>query len=254
MPTLALSAAQQATARAAAVAAAQLTYQHKPVVHYTQGPDRWQGIATDRIAARGEYPNWADCSSFATWCLWNALYVPYGMVDVVNAQAWRAGYTGTMLQHGTPIYARDMLAGDCVLYGRPGSTGAHTAICVGSANGRPMVISHGSESGPHYLSYDYRSDVMAARRYIDGRPHDATRPPPVASSPPAPAAVIPPTEDEIMAISSAVSASGALHVFYEAKDGSLWYTWQPKNQNAWEGGKPGKQIAGLRPFAPNPTK
>jgi len=62
----------------------------------------------------------------------------------------------------------------------------------------------------------------------------------------------PPKEEDIVAIATGVNNAGALHVFYEAKDGSLWYTWQKKGETAWQGGKPGKSVAELKPFAPAP--
>jgi hypothetical protein len=37
---------------------------------------------------------------------------------------------------------------------------------VGRQDGVPMVVSHGSEEGPFFIRYDYRSDVMQFRRYI----------------------------------------------------------------------------------------
>src|SRR5262245_59904211 len=64
--------------------AAWLTYSNRTRVHYTQGGQRWQGIADTRYSERNQYPNYCDCSSFATWCLWNGLYVPYKVHDVVN--------------------------------------------------------------------------------------------------------------------------------------------------------------------------
>jgi hypothetical protein len=72
-----------------------------------------------------------------------------------------------MLNHGKRVvHLSNVIRGDCVLYGRPGSTGAHTAIIVGRLKGTPMVVSHGSEAGPFYLPYNYRSDIMSIRRYI----------------------------------------------------------------------------------------
>ena len=62
----------------------------------------------------------------------------------------------------------------------------------------------------------------------------------------------PPKEDDIMAITAALNEGGALHVFVEAKDGSVWYTWQKSGEATWQGGQSGKQIAGLKPFAPAP--
>jgi Rv2525c-like, glycoside hydrolase-like domain len=66
--------------------------------------------------------------------------------------------------------------------------------------------------------------------------------------------VTPPTEDQIMAITSGNDKHGNLHVFVEASDGSVWYTYQPKGGTAWNGAEAGKRIAGLVPFAPAPGK
>lgn len=62
----------------------------------------------------------------------------------------------------------------------------------------------------------------------------------------------PPAEEDIVAIATGVNAAGALHVFVEAKDGSIWYTWQRKGESAWQGGQAGKSTAGLQLFAPKP--
>lgn len=61
----------------------------------------------------------------------------------------------------------------------------------------------------------------------------------------------PPTEEEIVAI-SATECQGVPHVFVEAKDGSVWYTWQKKGESGWQGGQPGKSPASLKLFAPAP--
>lgn len=61
-----------------------------------------------------------------------------------------------------------------------------------------------------------------------------------------------PTLEDFVAVTAALNAQGALHVIYEKKDGSLWYTWQRQGESQWAGGKPGKQVAGLAPFAPAP--
>jgi hypothetical protein len=60
------------------------------------------------------------------------------------------------------------------------------------------------------------------------------------------------TEEDIVAITAALAQNGALHVFVEAKDGRVFYTWQPPNKTAWNGGAPGKSVAGLSLFAPAP--
>jgi len=62
----------------------------------------------------------------------------------------------------------------------------------------------------------------------------------------------PPKEEDIVAISTGVNSAGALHVFVEAKDGSVWYTWQRKGETSWQGGAAGKSVAALQPFAPAP--
>ena len=64
----------------------------------------------------------------------------------------------------------------------------------------------------------------------------------------------PPREEDIMAIATGVNSNGSLHVFVEAKDGSVWYTWQKKGENSWAGGQAGKSPASLAPFAPAPKK
>src|SRR5262245_32669359 len=149
-----LSKANRLKARELIADAAWLTYNHRGEVHYTQGSRRWDGINLDLKAYQDEYPKYADCSSFATWCIWNGLD-HFGVRDTVNGLAWKAGWTGTMLQHGKQVvHLENVLRGDCVIYGT-GAPGKHTAIIVGVRNGKPMVISHGSEAGPYYLPYDY---------------------------------------------------------------------------------------------------
>jgi len=62
----------------------------------------------------------------------------------------------------------------------------------------------------------------------------------------------PPPPEDYMAVTAA-ELNGVPHVFVEAKDGSVWYTFQQQRPN-WDGGVPGKQIAGLSPFCPAPGK
>lgn len=157
-----LSPTHRIRARDLAMQAAFLALRHAPDVHYTQTLRRWDGINQNLKAWRGEYPRYADCSSFATWCLWNGLD-HYGVRDTVNGLNWKAGYTGTMLDHGKPVvHESNIMRGDLALYGTPGTSGKHVAICIGGG----LVISHGSEGGPYKLSMHYRSDLMQVRRYI----------------------------------------------------------------------------------------
>lgn len=138
--------------------AAVLGLHHAPQIHYTQGPERWQGIDRKKKAWRGEFPTQADCSSYATWCLWNGLD-HFHYPDIVNRENWKAGYTGTLLQNGHSV--GDPRPGDLVIYG-PSWPGEHTAVYTGGG----LVVSHGSEGGPYLLPWRYRSDVLSVRRYI----------------------------------------------------------------------------------------
>jgi cell wall-associated NlpC family hydrolase len=160
----AISAPQSAQERSAAVHAAVVALNNRGAVHYTQGPRRWDGINRGLIAAAGHFPNYADCSSFATWCLWNGMRLHH-LPDTVNGQSWHAGYTGTLLTHGTRVTEHDALPGDLALYGS-GAPGKHVAICIGGG----LVISHGSEDGPFKLALHYRKDLMEIRRYIGTSP------------------------------------------------------------------------------------
>jgi CHAP domain len=144
------------------VRAAMLGHKHAPKVHYTMGARRWDGITNRCRAHRGRFPLWADCSSFVTWCLWDALGGPNAGPDVVNGQSWKGGFTGTMKQNGRRVQGglANALPGDLVLYG--GGTGKHVTIVVA----KNKVISHGSEGGPFLVKPDYRSDIAEVRRYI----------------------------------------------------------------------------------------
>jgi cell wall-associated NlpC family hydrolase len=145
--------------------AAMLGLRHADKIHYTQSAQRWEGIGQHKLAAAGDFPHQADCSSFASWCLWNGLHVPFDVPDVVNGYSWGAGFTGTMAAHGRRVKNPDnALRGDLVLYGSPPNY-SHVAIVVGRRHGRLMVVSHGSEPGPFLLPYDYRP-VAQIRRYI----------------------------------------------------------------------------------------
>lgn len=150
---------QRREARRKTVRAAFVALENRERIHYTQGPRRWEGINLHKRAYRGEYPRYADCSAFATWCLWDGtlLHKPH---DFVNGAQWRAGYTGTQVQHGKRVEMDDLLPGDLVFYGG-GSIPAHVAVYVGKGR----VISHGSEAGPYLLPVRYR-EVNQARRYI----------------------------------------------------------------------------------------
>jgi hypothetical protein len=168
MPSVSgLSRDQRIRCRDRVVQAAKLALAHKAQVHYTEDiPQRWSGIRYHRNAALGQFPRNSDCSSFATWCLWNGLLLRFGLGDIVNGQGWNAGNTASMIQHGRVVpHGSDILRGDCVFYGTPVF---HVTIVVHHSNGVPMVISQGEETGPHYIAYKDGADASINRivRYI----------------------------------------------------------------------------------------
>jgi hypothetical protein len=162
-----LSKLHRIQARDRIVAAAMLGLNNAPKINYTQGPARWEGINKHCNARLGQYPHNADCSAYATWCLWNGLYLGFGVRDTVNGADWKAGYTGTMLANGKKVaHEANVQRGDCAIYGH-GAPGEHTAIVVGRRlDGTIMVVSHGSQAGPFYLAAHYRPDLMEFRRFV----------------------------------------------------------------------------------------
>ncbi|HEX7088716.1 MAG TPA: hypothetical protein VF192_01190 [Longimicrobiales bacterium] len=159
-----LTASQRSEARRRAVRAMRLAYAHRGAVHYTQGSRRWDGIRLNLRSANDEFPRYADCSSLTTWALWNALTGASGNMrfpDIVNGAGWGYGYTGTQTRHGHVVSLGSLQLADLVFYGGPWPYG-HVAMYAGNG----MVLSHGSESGPHLLRVRYRGDVSHARRYI----------------------------------------------------------------------------------------
>ena len=54
---------------------------------------------------------------------------------------------------------------------------------------------------------------------------------------------------DIIGLTATVSDSGALHLWVYCENGKTYYTWQRKGETSWEGGAPGKSVAGLSLFA-----
>lgn len=133
-------------------------------MEYTWSPRRWDGIDHKRNGLKGEAPLSADCSAFATWCLWTVLVHHFGLTkDIVNGQSWKEGYTGTLTNHGRKIEnRRNWRRGDLILYGDPYGPSGHVAVYIGLG----MVVSFGGQGGPYLLKWDYRSDYHSTRRYI----------------------------------------------------------------------------------------
>jgi cell wall-associated NlpC family hydrolase len=143
-------------------AAAMLGHKHKGHIAYSQGADRWDGIARGRRSKNGQVPRAADCSSFVTWCYWDALGGPRAGADIINGDTWRAGYTGTQTHHGWVVPAAKARVGDLVFYRRRGVIN-HVTIVV--APGR--VVSHGSAGGPYLENLNYDGTMDHVRRYVD---------------------------------------------------------------------------------------
>jgi hypothetical protein len=143
---------------------------HPAQVHYSQNMvDRWEGIHDEIIPwtaagrVNGKYPKHGDCSSTVTYLLWLALAHHFHLPDRVNGQNWQAGYTGTLIDHGKTVKDWSRLkVGDLIIYGSSVSNTEHVA---GSIGGR-RAFSHGSEAGPFLVDFEYRSDIVAVKRYI----------------------------------------------------------------------------------------
>lgn len=167
MPSVSgLNQAQRLRARERATQAAVLALNHAPLHYSQEAKPRWEGIAKRLNSRAGQYPKVADCSSFVTWCLWNALYLKFGIGDIVNGYGWTGGYTGSLRDHGQPVqHVANLLRGDLVHYGP--DPGKHVAIIISKpGTGVPMVASWGDEGGPFKETYNYRSDINEFRRYI----------------------------------------------------------------------------------------
>jgi hypothetical protein len=154
------------TARRLAVSAAVLLLRNGAASHYTEGPERWEGIKRKLRAIKGQFPKKADCSSSLTWYMWTATRA-WSLWDFVNGAKWLQGYTGTMVNHGERVTDGHYLLADTAIYGDPFGATGHTAILCGTDhNGSPLVISNGSEAGPFLLPLNYRDDLLEVRRYI----------------------------------------------------------------------------------------
>jgi cell wall-associated NlpC family hydrolase len=158
---LARRAKPKTTARERAVRAAMLGVGNCASINYTQGPSRWDGIKGGLRAHRGQYPRNADCSSFVTWCIWDALGGGKAGDDVVNGASWQAGYTGTQCSHGKLVPLSRAQPGDLVFYAGSNGVVNHVAMLV--SPGR--VVSHGSQPGPMLLDATYRP-VKEVRSYL----------------------------------------------------------------------------------------
>lgn len=157
------NAEQRGAIRGKAWAAAYTAFNHRHSITYTEGTARWSGIDRKRRAYRRQFPYFADCSAFYTWCIWDATRAE-GTWDFVNGYGWRAGYTGTMTQHGVDVNRGELLMADAVFYGRSWSVPSHVAIYIGHGK----VISHGMQGDPRVYPMNLYGalPIIRYKRYI----------------------------------------------------------------------------------------
>jgi cell wall-associated NlpC family hydrolase len=159
------------TAREVAVSAAMLALQHRGKLVYsgrnrpTVGR-RWQGIEEEITPP--DVPQYADCSSLVTWCLWLARDLG---ADDPSLRDWAPGHTGSMQRGGRPVTLAGARPGSLFFYEND-RMGGHVAIMVERVRDIPFVVSFGFEGGPSYVRYDYRrrflgwNDLASIRDYI----------------------------------------------------------------------------------------
>jgi hypothetical protein len=162
----------RATARGLAVLASFAALDRRGEMVYS-GPGRatvarrWQGIEEEIEPPAS--PEYADCSSLATWCLWVGR--AHGSTDP-SRRGWAPGSTATMEPHGRAVPLDDAPPGALLFYARDG-LGGHVAMLVERVGGIPFVVSFGAEGGPEYVQWDYRrarfgaDDLTSVRDYVD---------------------------------------------------------------------------------------
>lgn len=148
-----------------------LLVEHAQSVRYTQGGLRWEAITGNVIPwdshgkLNGRFLLHGDCSSTSTWKGdWVVLHHHSGVKrDVFNGQAFKAGYTGTMVVRGKEVaHQSNWKVGDRLFYGRSRSDTEHVTDYMGGG----VVFSHGGDAGPYFLRWNYRPDHVATRRYF----------------------------------------------------------------------------------------
>lgn len=139
--------------------AAILTWQNAWAVHYTQGPMRMEGVRYRLHPPH--FGHHEDCSSEATWLAFVA-----GVPDPNSLHYNGLGFTGTISAACKRVSHPKI--GTFALYGPPFPY-THVATVIGFRDGHPIVQSHGGESGPKILPYDYRGDFAHWADPLGGR-------------------------------------------------------------------------------------
>jgi len=151
-----LAPCQVPATRQGIVAAALWAANSRKSISYSQGGDRWSGIA-QKICPYQGVPAAADSSSFVTWLYWSAFG---NRRDLLNNQNWKDGYTGTMGKNGVSVSLAQARPGDVVLYGRRAPYD-HAAVYVGNNK----VVSFGAKGPAKLLPIKYRSNYYI-RSYL----------------------------------------------------------------------------------------
>jgi cell wall-associated NlpC family hydrolase len=97
-----------------------------------------------------------DCSSFVT-----LVYKDAGASDPNGFGYNGSGYTGTLAARGTWVFTPE--PGDLVFYGGTKAVPGHVGVYVGGG----MVIEIGSDKGILKVAYNYRSDIVGYKRYLE---------------------------------------------------------------------------------------
>lgn len=107
-----------------------------------------------------------DCSSTLK------LLFEWAGIPSPDGQPWGYGNTATLAAHGwSPGMNPDRWQPlDFIFYARhkpplAGGAHEHVTMLTHKEDGHWHVISHGTDSGPKNLPYDYRGDYVAVRRY-----------------------------------------------------------------------------------------
>jgi lysozyme family protein len=127
-------------------------------ISYTQGAARLEALLAPEAL-----PLATDCSAFATLC--------YSWAQAPNPNAAGAfsprqtAFTGTMLSHCRHIPRSAVQRGDLVVWSPP-DVGHHVCVVV-QTGADPMLVSHGSDSGP--LKIRFSEEDAAQRRNGHGK-------------------------------------------------------------------------------------
>lgn len=137
------------------LSAAQILYNRRGIVHYTQGPARMWIVRHRLVLAQLELmsQDWEDCSSSVT-----GLRSVAGLSDPNGMDFDGFGFTGTMAEHGESVPIASATVGDCYLYGT--FPYYHVTMNVGPNR----CFSHGSEAGPS-LETPFFASIGNCRRY-----------------------------------------------------------------------------------------